>query len=378
MTTPTALRLTDGAFSQAAATLHTDVASVKAVKDVESGGGGFLTDGRPKILFEGHVFSRLTARRYDHSHPTVSYKVWTKAHYIGGAGEYRRLNEALTLDPAAALKSASWGLFQIMGENYAHCGYASVEEFVAAMKTGEDAQLEAFVNYLRAVHLDDELRHHDWRMFAQGYNGSAYYRNHYDTRLATAYKLHLSDRPVTPMVAHTLSHEAALTSPDGTFPSQDAPAYTSVQEQGAPEQNSEEASFPLQGQTVAHDPAADVREGVLASPVPPAAPAPLSQPAPPAPPAKETLPERIEHVRQTWGSKLTAWGQMAAAPLLALWAGFRGLPAYAQVAIFLGSAAIGAWLWNKSKQRQHDMQRLLINTAADKDKNTVHVVPPEQ
>ncbi|MFT4856886.1 MAG: peptidoglycan hydrolase-like protein with peptidoglycan-binding domain [Algoriphagus sp.] len=33
-------------------------ASIKAVNEVESSGKGFFVDGRPKILFEGHIFSR--------------------------------------------------------------------------------------------------------------------------------------------------------------------------------------------------------------------------------------------------------------------------------------------------------------------------------
>jgi hypothetical protein len=36
--------------------------------------------------------------------------------YKGGAGEYSRLEAAMTLDKEAALKSASWGLAQVMGQ----------------------------------------------------------------------------------------------------------------------------------------------------------------------------------------------------------------------------------------------------------------------
>ncbi|MCC6559800.1 MAG: DUF3380 domain-containing protein, partial [Xanthomonadales bacterium] len=45
--------------------LEVSVPTLKAVAEVESAGSGFLSDGRPKILFEGHVFSRLTKRAYD-------------------------------------------------------------------------------------------------------------------------------------------------------------------------------------------------------------------------------------------------------------------------------------------------------------------------
>ncbi len=36
--------------------LKVEVAAVKAVYEVESSGRGFLTSGKPKILFEGHIF----------------------------------------------------------------------------------------------------------------------------------------------------------------------------------------------------------------------------------------------------------------------------------------------------------------------------------
>ena len=31
-------------------------AAIKAVVVVESGGNGFISDGKPKLLFEGHIF----------------------------------------------------------------------------------------------------------------------------------------------------------------------------------------------------------------------------------------------------------------------------------------------------------------------------------
>jgi len=45
-------------YSRAADLLGVDVATIRAVCDVETSGSGFLPDGRPKILFEGHVFWR--------------------------------------------------------------------------------------------------------------------------------------------------------------------------------------------------------------------------------------------------------------------------------------------------------------------------------
>lgn len=184
----------DGAIEQAAEAIGCDVAAVRAVIDVESR-GGYLPDKRPKILFERHYFSRLTNRRHDASHPDISHKRF--GGYKGGAREYDRLASAARLDRDAALRSASWGAFQIMGDNCKACGFADVEDFVAAMVESEDRQLQAFVGFVKANRLDDELRRLDWEGFARGYNGPAFRANKYDTKMAAAYAFHAAGPPRT-------------------------------------------------------------------------------------------------------------------------------------------------------------------------------------
>lgn len=185
--TPVSRKLSEADFLRAATELGVEVAAVKAVSAVESAGSGFLDGGRPKILFEGHWFSKFTKHKYDTSHPTLSYKKWTKQHYQGGALEYGRLDVAKTLDKEAALKSTSWGKFQIMGFNHKLAGYATVTAFVDDMKKSEGAQLLAFVKFIKSTKLDTALKAKDWAAFAKGYNGSAYAKNQYDIRLKQAY-----------------------------------------------------------------------------------------------------------------------------------------------------------------------------------------------
>ena len=181
-------------FERAARAIGCAVAAVRAVCDVESG-GGFLPDGRPRILFERHVFSRQTGRRFDAVHPNLSNR--SPGGYRGGAAEYARLHAAIALDRAAALQSASWGAFQIMGFNHKAAGFADVEAFVAAMVSGSGAQLDAFVRFLQSAGLADELVRRDWPAFARGYNGPDHAKNRYATRLAAAYARHdESARPV--------------------------------------------------------------------------------------------------------------------------------------------------------------------------------------
>jgi hypothetical protein len=202
--------LTDLDFTQAAQRLGCTVAQIRAVDEVESGGGwfkdvrgdilaldgpgGFL-DGPnlPKILFEAHVFDRLTGGKYRASHPNISSKSWNRALYVGGQGEYARLFKAMQLDREAALKSASAGRYQIMGYNHVLAGFSTVEAYWDAMKASEAAQLAAFVHYVKTAKLDDELRrisnvHADCIPFAKLYNGSGYAKNNYHVKIARAHK----------------------------------------------------------------------------------------------------------------------------------------------------------------------------------------------
>ena len=171
-------------FARAAAALGCPSAAIRAVVEVESK-GGFLPDCRPRILFERHKFAGLTGHRWDAAHPAISCA--TPGGYLGGEREYDRLGEALALDREAALKSASWGAFQIMGFNHAAAGHADVEAFVAAMVSGHPAQLDAFVAFIRATGLAPALAAQDWQAFARGYNGPGYARFAYDRKIAAAF-----------------------------------------------------------------------------------------------------------------------------------------------------------------------------------------------
>jgi len=181
--------LSDADFVRAAAALNCEVACVRAVTVVEAGKTGYFPSGRPKILFEAHYFGRLTGHRFDASHPNISSPKWNRALYKGGEKEYDRLLEALALDREAALKSASWGLFQIMGDNYKASGFASVDDYVKAMYESEGRQLDAFIGFVKSSEksLAAPLREKRWADFASHYNGPSYAQNHYDAKLKDAY-----------------------------------------------------------------------------------------------------------------------------------------------------------------------------------------------
>jgi len=121
-----------------------ELAKIKAVDEVESRGEGFLPSVEPKILFEAHWFSRFTDGKHDDTHPAISSPEWNPSLYEGGAAEHDRLQEATDRNREAALKSASWGRFQIMGFNWKACGYESLQAFVNGMYESEEEHLRAF------------------------------------------------------------------------------------------------------------------------------------------------------------------------------------------------------------------------------------------
>ena len=180
-------KLSDADVTSAAAELGVDAAKIWTVWDVEASANPFI-DGRPTILFEPHVFSRLTGHAYDASHPGISSRKWNKALYPGKqAGRYEQLLKAVGLNVDAALSAASYGGFQILGANYKICGYNNPFDFVYAQSRTEAHQLKAFLGFVKGNKLDKALQRGDWAAFAKGYNGAAYRENKYDQKLANAY-----------------------------------------------------------------------------------------------------------------------------------------------------------------------------------------------
>ena len=190
-----AVALTARDFDAAAARLGVEAPILRAVHEVETAGGsGFLEPGKPVILFEGHIFWRQLEARGIPPAPLAAgneeilHPRWSREHYRGGAREYARLARALRIHEEAALCSASWGMFQLMGFNYEACGYESIGDFVLGMCRSPGEQLEAFVSFLRTRGLERYLQCHDWAGFARRYNGPGYARNGYEERLRREYE----------------------------------------------------------------------------------------------------------------------------------------------------------------------------------------------
>ncbi len=188
-------QLTEEDFKLVARLLDCEIAALKAVQKVETGGkGGFFAPGKPAILFEGHIFwsqlkkKGITPESYVAGNEHILYPKWEKGHYKGGIGEYDRLEQARKIDREAADASASWGMFQFMGFNYAACGESSVESFVNAMCESELKQLVLSARFIKQAGMLPALHAKDWAEFAKRYNGPAYAQNNYDKKLAEAYQ----------------------------------------------------------------------------------------------------------------------------------------------------------------------------------------------
>lgn len=192
--------LNENDYAQAADVLGVEKAAVKAVVEVESGNRrGFIEDGRPLILFEGHVFWQrlklygLNPVNFIRGNEDIVHLEWTRRYYKGGAKEYERLERAMTIHERAALESTSWGAFQIMGFNYKLCGCEDVRELVEKMSKGSNEQLMLWMRFMKNTGLSYCLKYHKWALFALRYNGKGYKANKYDKRIKKAYEKYKRD-----------------------------------------------------------------------------------------------------------------------------------------------------------------------------------------
>lgn len=182
---PNAPAITESELQAFADRLGCSLRQLRAVSIVESAGSGFDRQGRPKILFERHLFHRLT-------HGEHSPAVYSSP--AGGGYEissWSKLAAACAVDPDAAFASCSWGKFQVLGLHWSTFGFVSPFALARTTAKSEKAHYELLALYIEKHGLTDELRAisrdpDDCRAFARAYNGPAYAKFHYDTKLAEA------------------------------------------------------------------------------------------------------------------------------------------------------------------------------------------------
>ena len=168
-------------------------AALLAVVQVESGGRiSARVRGRdePLIRFEGHYFDRflegerlLRARAEGLADP----KAGRVRNPRSQAARWDLLDRAVAIDRQAALSSVSWGVGQVMGSHWRWLGYGSVDALAAQARDGLAGQVALMVAYIDKAGLRSALEEGDFRRFARIYNGPAYARHGYHTKMERAH-----------------------------------------------------------------------------------------------------------------------------------------------------------------------------------------------
>ena len=243
--------ITNEDFQWAAKELDVEEAVIRAINEIEAAGKGYVTLNGRKLrtfCYERHYFHKMTNGKYTATNPDISWKqgyyqkgvkylpsTFTCADKDGNAKtfntwrryttkdkkdrqllkqvktgkelfetelitiekeaysllplSYNRLAKAYALNKEAALKSCSWGAFQIMGAHYNQIKYASATEFVKAMSRSEREHIRAFVLFCKYVNpaVIEAMKVKDFEKIAAGYNGASYKDNNYDEKLLNSY-----------------------------------------------------------------------------------------------------------------------------------------------------------------------------------------------
>lgn len=177
-----------------AASINVPFPAFLAVIAVESNGSpGVIIANKlePLIRYEGHYFDKLcdpkvqaAARAAGVSSP-IAGAIKNPSKQVD---VWALVKKAATFDRYAAYASCSYGVGQVMGVHWKKLGYASLDEFINDARSGLVGQAQIMAKFIKIFGLDDELRGLDWSGFARGYNGPAYKKNRYDTKLADFYK----------------------------------------------------------------------------------------------------------------------------------------------------------------------------------------------
>ena len=230
---PSPENFSDQQYARMAENLGVEVAAIKAIVMQESEGHPFMENGLPKILYERHHFYGFAVEKQaallaenekkeadkketdekevaPKNHKKKKEAKKKKPHIAnpypaypdlclpsqGGYGaeglhQWEKMIRAAKLDFEIALKSCSWGGFQILGEYYPLCDCGNVAEFVNKFISGTDGQTAIFIAFMKngkpkAV---QALRERRWEDVAFQYNGKGWSKSnpHYATNLAKYY-----------------------------------------------------------------------------------------------------------------------------------------------------------------------------------------------
>lgn len=193
--------LTEADFEKVAKELNVEIAAIKAVVSIEAGAAmkGFWAPGIPVINFDRsmyNIYAKKAVSKAGAKGETVPKGLTGYA-----LSEWTQLINARKINAQGANMGTFWGMFQIGGFNYKICGCKSVDEFVKLMSYSELEQLQLFAAFLINTGYVNDLRSKSWASFARKYNGPAYAKRGYHTKMANAYSKFKAQEKSKPMSA---------------------------------------------------------------------------------------------------------------------------------------------------------------------------------
>ena len=174
----------------------TGTARIRAVAEVESAGSGWFNTGHVKILYERHKFWKYNN---DTSAPKSTFFNYpTGGNYTIDADNndindsWEKLLRACEYDPMGAFMSVSMGKFQVMGYHYKDMGFENPWDMMLSLVANEVNHYNLLVKYVLVNNLKNAFLKIDTKAencvaFAKAYNGPAYSKYSYHSKIAGAY-----------------------------------------------------------------------------------------------------------------------------------------------------------------------------------------------
>lgn len=125
--------------------------------------------------------------------PDIVHNIGTykdpNASYGSEKEQFIKLGKAKKINNDAAIKSCSWGKFQVMGKYFNNL-YSSPSELEKAMNMCEVQHFAYFKVYLKDVTGEEmikAMKEKNWNKIAELYNGPDYSKNKYHTKMKNEY-----------------------------------------------------------------------------------------------------------------------------------------------------------------------------------------------
>lgn len=174
-----------------------ETAMMLSIAKQESKRESFYKEGQATILFERHKMWEYLMKDLKKSKEELKKLKAADPAIVndnsGGYGkyseQYEKLEKAKKIDYNTAVKSCSWGKFQVMGFNYA-VAFSSPKEMEKSVNLCEIQQFYFFIGYLEKTNgIIDAMKNKNWELIAAKYNGSKWktYNPDYATNIKKFY-----------------------------------------------------------------------------------------------------------------------------------------------------------------------------------------------